>query len=264
MIAIHKTLRIINTQYSNEPAYLFTDSLTVLYLLNTQIKQPTLHNSHPDQTTLASMVQLLQNRSQPITLYKVRAHVNIDGNEQANKSAKEGLDLAHKNATHPYEHAHATPYYYQKDEWSSTMDTPYKGPLDFYKKIIKYDRINNLETMAIQTPNNCKWIGNTNIDKELSNEFWNNPTITDKQKSCLIKFRTGTYMGQAIKSLVDKDSPPSPLLYVIHTNPIHDYMCYSHVGNNIYTHYTSKDTTKQHGKLENHKFHPKNPDATLS
>ena len=57
------------------------------------------------------MVQLLQNRSQPITLYKVRAHVNIEGNEQVDKLAKEGLDLT----THPYEHAHATPYYYQND-----------------------------------------------------------------------------------------------------------------------------------------------------
>ena len=82
MIAIHKTLRIINIQYPNEPAFIFTDSLNVLYLLNTQIKHPTLHNSHPDQTTLASMVQILQNRTQPITLYKVRAHVNIDGNEK--------------------------------------------------------------------------------------------------------------------------------------------------------------------------------------
>jgi hypothetical protein len=61
MIAIHKTLRIINTQYPNEPAFIFTDSLNVLYLLNTQIKHPTLHNSHPDQTTLASMVKFFKN-----------------------------------------------------------------------------------------------------------------------------------------------------------------------------------------------------------
>ena len=52
----------------------------------------------------------------------------------------------------------------------------------------------------------------------------------------------------------DKPSlePPSHVLYVIHTNPIHGYMYYSHVGNNIYTHYTSKDTTKQYGKLEDY------------
>ena len=112
MIAIHKTLRIINTQYPNEPAFIFTNSLNVLYLLNTQIKHPTLYNSHPDQTTLVSMVQIPQNRTQPITLYKVRAHNNIEGNEKADKLAKEGLKLEHIIATHLYEHAHATPYYY--------------------------------------------------------------------------------------------------------------------------------------------------------
>ena len=107
-MAILKTLRIINTQYPNEPAFLFTDSLNVLYLLNTQIKHPTLYNSHPYQTTLATMIKILQNRTQPITLYKVRAHVNIDSNEKVDKLAKEGLELEHKNASHPYEHAHAT------------------------------------------------------------------------------------------------------------------------------------------------------------
>ena len=42
---------------------------------------------------------------------------------------------------------------------------------------------------------------NADIDKELSNEFWENPSITNKQKSCLIKFRTGTYMGNARKQM---------------------------------------------------------------
>jgi hypothetical protein len=70
MIAIHETLSIINTQYPNEPAFIFTDSLNVLYLLN--------------------------------TLYKVRAHVNIDGNKKADKLAKEGLEVEHRIATHSY------------------------------------------------------------------------------------------------------------------------------------------------------------------
>ena len=203
MMAIHKTLRIINTQFPNEPAFIFTDNLNVLYLLNTQIKHPTLHNSHPDQTTLNFMVKILQNRTQPITLYKVRAHVNIDGNEKADKLAKEGLELEHIIATHPYEHAHATPYYYQKDVWASMEDVPDKGPVRFLEKQIKkYDRETNIAIMATQTPNTCKWTENVDIDKELSNEFWTNPSITDKHKSCLIKFRTGTYMGNARKQLV--------------------------------------------------------------
>ena len=148
------------------------------------------------------MVQLLQNRTQPITLYKVRAHINIDGNGQADKLAKEGLELEHIIATHSYEHAHATPYYYQKDVWASMIDVPDKGLVRFLEKqIIKYDRENNLENMAIQTPNTYKWTWNANIDKELSNEFWENPAITNKQKSCLIKFRMGTYMSNARKQM---------------------------------------------------------------
>jgi hypothetical protein len=122
------------------------------------------------------MVELLQNRTQPIILYKVRAHVNIDGNEQADKLAKERLELEHIIAIHPYEHAHATPYYYQKDVWASMTDVPDKGPVRFLEKqIIKYDKENNLENMAIQTPNTYKWTRNADIDKELSNEFWENP-----------------------------------------------------------------------------------------
>ena len=52
----------------------------------------------------------------------------------------------------------------------------------------KYDREYNLENMAPQTPNTYKWTRNADIDIELSNEFWENPEITYKQKSCLIKF----------------------------------------------------------------------------
>jgi hypothetical protein len=42
---------------------------------------------------------------------------------------------------------------------------------------------------------------NADIDKDFSNEFWENPEVTDKKKSCLIKFRTSTYMGNARKQL---------------------------------------------------------------
>ena len=111
--------------------------------------------------------------------------------KKTDKLAKEGLDLEQKIATRSYEHAHAIPYYYQKDVWASMTDVPDKGPVIFLEKQIKkYDRETNIAIMATQTPNTCKWTENVDIDKELSTEFWANPSITDKQKSCLIKFRT--------------------------------------------------------------------------
>jgi hypothetical protein len=187
------------------------------------------------------MVQLLQNRSQPTTLYKIRAHINIDGNEQADKLAKEGLGLPHENATHPYEHAHTTSYYYQKDE----------GPVRFLEKqIIKYGRINILENMATQTPNISKWTGNADIDKELSNEFWITPILrTNKIHASSNSARELTWATPEHNfSLAGKDTPPLHVLYATHTNRTHDYTYYSHVDNNIYTHCMLKDTTKQYGK----------------
>jgi hypothetical protein len=41
-------------------------------------------------------------------------------------------------------------------------------------------------------------------------------------------------------------------VFAIHTNQIHGYMYYLRVNNNIYIHFTSKDTTKQYGKLGNY------------
>ena len=36
----------------------------------------------------------------------------------------------------------------------------------------------------------------------MSNDFWNNPEITDAQKTSILKFRTGQYMGNARKQLI--------------------------------------------------------------
>ena len=42
---------------------------------------------------------------------------------------------------------------------------------------------------------------NPNIDNELSNTLWSNPTITGAQKTNILKFRTCQYMGNARKKL---------------------------------------------------------------
>ena len=129
------------------------------------------------------MVEMLQNRTQLTTLHKVCAHANIDGNEKADELAKLGRIKDHRVAKHPYEHAHATPFYFQKDDWPSMAATFDKGPIRFLDKYLKkLDLSNNLEPIENQIPNVQKWTSDANIDSKLSTNFWKNPTITDSQK----------------------------------------------------------------------------------
>jgi hypothetical protein len=55
---------------------------------------------------------MLKNCTTSTTLYKLRAHTNILGNEEANKLAKEGskIDLKNDMPIQPHENAHTTPY----------------------------------------------------------------------------------------------------------------------------------------------------------
>jgi ribonuclease HI len=140
MMVIHHTLRLLTSTYRDEPTNIFTDCLNILHLLNTQIKHPTLHNSHPYKNILESMTTMLQSRTQITTLHKVKAHANMNGNEQANTLAKIGCELDHKDVM-PHEHAHPTPYYLQKDWWHSMQETPDKGPIKHLgKHVLKYDK----------------------------------------------------------------------------------------------------------------------------
>ena len=82
------------------------------------------------------------------------------------------------------------------------QETPEKGPIRHLGKyILKYDKHHNLTIIATQTHQLHKWLDNKDIDKVMSNDFWNKLIITNKQKICLVKFRTGQYMGHARKQL---------------------------------------------------------------
>ena len=72
LMAIHTTLKLINEEYPNQPAHIFIDCLNGLYVIKTQIKHLTLYNNHPDKTILQEIVELLQQRTQPTTLYKYK------------------------------------------------------------------------------------------------------------------------------------------------------------------------------------------------
>jgi ribonuclease HI len=157
LMVIHHAIKIIIQEYPHEPTYIFTDSLNSLYLLNTQLKHPTLHNNHPDKTILASIISMISAHTQPLSLFKVRAHTHIYGNDQADQLAKAGNTLPHHPPLYPFEHAHSTPYYLHKDSWFSMANTPYKGPIrNLHRYITKQDTENNLQKLANSFPNICK------------------------------------------------------------------------------------------------------------
>ena len=118
VMAIHHTLTMIIKDFPNEAAHIFTNCLNGLYVIKNQIRHLTLHNNHPDKTILEEKVNFLIQRTQPTTLYKVRAHANVTGNEEVDTLAKEGMSKEHSNALQPHEFFHSTPCYYQKDDWT--------------------------------------------------------------------------------------------------------------------------------------------------
>lgn len=81
--------------------YPCSQCLNVLYLLNTQIKHSTLHNSDLDYIIMESITQMLQFTHKSSHSKIIKAHANVDGNKQAYKLAKLGCKLHHMNMHTP-------------------------------------------------------------------------------------------------------------------------------------------------------------------
>jgi hypothetical protein len=119
---------------------------------------------------------MLKNRIATTHLHKGRAHTNILGNEEADKLEKEGskIVLVSDISFHPHESTHSTPYW-----WCREDDHLYKGPIRHLKSYLeKLDKEEN-EKLARTFDNINKWVNNPLIDNKISNNFWNNPTVTD-------------------------------------------------------------------------------------
>ena len=94
--------------------------------------------------------------------------------------------------------------------------TPDKRPIRHLQPyLIKYDKKHSLDNLFHNFPNIDKWTSDPNIDKVTSNSFWEDPAITDSQKTCILKFPYNQYMDNARKQLFF-----GPLLYPNITCPI--------------------------------------------
>jgi ribonuclease HI len=90
LMAIYTAIQLSITSYTEEPIYIFTDNLNSLYLINTQLRHPSAHNNPPDKTILEKIMEMLQRRTHPTQLHKIKAHSNITGNEIVDALAKRG------------------------------------------------------------------------------------------------------------------------------------------------------------------------------
>jgi hypothetical protein len=79
---------------------------------------------------------------------------------------------------------------------------PYKGPIRHLQPyLIQYDKDHNLDLLTRNFPNIYKWTNDPNIDLATSTNFWTHPSVTDSQRTCILKFRYNQYMGNARKQL---------------------------------------------------------------
>ena len=76
-----------------------TDSLTGIYLIQQAIYTPERIRTHKHKQILTEIVHLLVSGTQPVEIYKVRAHTGVLGNEKVDKLAKEAHDLTSDDAT---------------------------------------------------------------------------------------------------------------------------------------------------------------------
>jgi hypothetical protein len=155
---------------------------------------------------LASIVNMLKNRTSITYLHKVRAHTNIIGYEEADKLAKEGskIILIRDIPYQPYESAHSTLYWWCRDD-----DHPFRGPIRHLKSCLEKLEKEENEELAKTFDNINKWITNPLIDNKISNNFWTNPAITDAQITQLLKFRYGHTWGTPENTYSGMNSIPT-------------------------------------------------------
>jgi len=65
---------------------------------------------------LALVVNILKKKINPLTLNKVRAHINILRNERSNTLAEVGSQQPYRHLQINYKNAHSKPLYLHKDD----------------------------------------------------------------------------------------------------------------------------------------------------
>ena len=89
LAAIREALTLLNTPAFAGPQIIMTDSLNAIYLLKQALSTPEKLRHHAHRVVLQEMAHMLLTRTDALSLYKVRAHSGIAGNDAVDRLAKE-------------------------------------------------------------------------------------------------------------------------------------------------------------------------------
>ena len=99
LVALREAVRVANKE--GKDAVIYTDSLTSLFLIRKWIHRPNAMKYHRHRNLISTIVEMAQGADYRIRFVKVRAHVGIPGNENADILAKYATVQDRENAKVP-------------------------------------------------------------------------------------------------------------------------------------------------------------------
>ncbi|HSG19607.1 MAG TPA: RNase H family protein [Burkholderiaceae bacterium] len=178
----------------HEPLTIYTDSACSIFSLRKMLNTPRRLRECKHRELLEIITQTLVDRAQAggtTRLLKVRSHTGIEGNEVADRLAKQALtqwDWRREDG----EQAHAGSY------WPTIRRNPLQGArlASNLTKDIKSSLPTNVRLGAAPTTGlyATTWLtALPNLDNGQSHRFWGDTNLTWKNKMDLLRLRWGTY-----------------------------------------------------------------------
>ena len=139
MTAIETTMKEIRVR-DGMRWVIYTDSLSSMLAIENN------RENHPILNQIYDILAELQNQGKQITICKVPAHIGVKGNEEANKAAKQAIDIPGMTTTRlPYTDYYLTIRRARKSEWQRYWES-INCRLHYIKHILKNEKV---QTIAV-------------------------------------------------------------------------------------------------------------------